>query len=34
VMFPADWDVEKRKIVGASQLHTQLKSWLEQVSPA
>jgi hypothetical protein len=29
-MFPADWQMEKDEIVGASELHAQLKRWLTQ----
>jgi putative membrane protein len=32
VMFPADWKIGNDQIVGASALHDQLKSWLDQYS--
>lgn len=28
VLFPAEWDLPRKPIVGASNLHTQLKAWL------
>ena len=30
IMFPANWELEDKEIVGASELHTQFKKWLEQ----
>jgi putative membrane protein len=30
VLYPADWEIENVNIVGASQLHNQLKKWLIQ----
>jgi putative membrane protein len=29
LMYPAGWELVNEKIVGATQLHTQLKAWLE-----
>jgi uncharacterized membrane protein YvlD (DUF360 family) len=30
VLFPANWQLDKSEIVGATQLHAQFKSWLDQ----
>jgi len=30
VMFPAEWELENKHIVGAPALHAQFKRWLEQ----
>ena len=32
VMFPAEWELESNEIVGASELHLQLRSWLKRYS--
>lgn len=32
VLFPSDWEIENTNIVGASELHVQLKKWLMQFS--
>ena len=32
VMFPAKWEFDSEEIVGASMLHSQLKSWLRRYS--
>jgi putative membrane protein len=31
LMYPAEWELEDCDIVGAGELHNQLKSWLDQV---
>lgn len=30
LLFPADWELRNNKIVGAAELHAQLKTWLDQ----
>ena len=30
VLYPAGWEIENDNIIGASQLHNQLKKWLSQ----
>ncbi|MFQ5921668.1 MAG: phage holin family protein [Anaerolineales bacterium] len=32
VMFPAEWELDSEEIVGASELHSQLRSWLKRYS--
>jgi len=32
VIFPAEWKLEKEEILGAAELHSQLKNWLAQHS--
>ena len=32
VMFPAEWELDSEEIVGASELHSQLKNWLTRYS--
>lgn len=33
IMFPSEWKIENKNIVGARDLHNQLKKWLAQYQP-